>query len=673
MQEKEPPQGILFIWSWGDEEIEDLKLLKSQLKTIAEKGFSCITVSLNRTRYELNEPKVIRAISQSSQWAAVRKISFWIQADPRRSSRSLINETGEKTQSLLLMRHPDKYFNRNNLNIAKVKNNRFELRSYYPQFESFPLIQDRAVFFNPVRLEKAFLFQMKDRVILQDTIMDITASSRFCPNISKGYVDVFGEILIPKGETWWVLAFPMFDTNLYDYAGRESNDLNGKIVEDLFDAGTYLNGILWDKISYFGDFGRISVSPSIYNSFKAEYDYDLRDALYGLVLNVDNQSHIRTRHDYHALLQNLAFSAQKDFYQRAHSFFGELKVGTQHSFYWHNHHTNPCYCSNPWQGLDSVNIGTSLLEKIKNGSDRTKHLLTMMAITKSLGAFSQKKMTFASLPDRVSSFKEISFYQDLMALFSIRLIYHEPVGIEDDFRPTGETVPLSNRSVWKAIKKINERCRQIRKVTNFTIPEANVLLVYPIETINSLKCEDAETMLDSVNRLIGTLISHGIQLDIISASLLRKCRLSSDSLYINGRKYEAVIYPYPQVLDPKVLEILSLLDKVKFSLFLGGKHPEWTTQGKRIPHTFPLKFDPDDKNLGRLLVGKIPRLFHMPENALGSLIRQSDDLLFLLHPEKQGSSFKGKIQYKNISFEVPKTSKLTIFRKQKNKPVEKVL
>jgi hypothetical protein len=673
VQEKELPQGILFIWSWGDEEIEDLKLLKSQLNAIAEKGFSCITVSLNRTRYELNEPKVIRAISQSSQWAAVRKIPFWIQADPRRSSRSLINETGEKTQSLLLMRRPDKYFNRDNLNIAKVKSNRFELRSYYPQFESFPLIQDRAVSFNPVRLEKAFLFQMKDRVILKDTIMDITASSRFCPNISKGYVDVFGEILIPKGETWWVLAFPMFDTNLYDYAGRESNDLIGKIVEDLFDAGTYLNGILWDKISYFGDVGRISVSPSIYNSFKAEFDYDLRDVVYGLVLNVDDQSHIRTRHDYHALLQNLAFYAQKDLYHRAHSFFGELKVGTQHSFYWHNHHTNPCYCSDPWQGLDSVNIGLSGLEKIKNGRDRTKHLLTMMAITKSLGIFSQNKMAFASLPDSVSSFKEISFYQDLMALFSIRLMYHEPIGIEDDFRPTGEVVPLSNRSIWKEMKKINERCRQIREITNFIFPEANVLLVYPFETIASMDCENAEALFYSVHHLTGMLISHGIQLDVISASLLKECRLSSNFLHINGRKYEAMIYPYPQVLDPKILEILSLLDKVEFPLFLGGKHPEWTTQAKRIPHTFPLTFDPDDKNLGGLFKDEIPRLFHMPENALGTLIRQSDDLLFLLHPEKPGGPFKGKVQYKEFSFEVPRSSKLTIYRKQKNKPVERVL
>lgn len=673
MQEKETSMETLFMWSWGDEEIEDLKLLKSQLNAIGEKGFSGIAVSLNRTRYELNEPKVIRALSQSSLWASDRKMSFLIQADPRRSSRSLINETGEKTRTLLLMRNPDKYFNRKNINITKVKNNRFELRSHYPQFESFPFIQDRALSFNPVRLEKAFLFQMKDGLVMNDTVMDITASSRFCPNISKGYVDVFGEILIPKGETWWVLAFPMFDTNLYDYAGRESNDLIGKIAEDLFDAGTYIDGILWDKISYNGDIGRISVSPSIYNSFKAEFDYDLRDVLYGLVLNVDDQSHVRTRHDYRTLLQNLAFDAQKDFYHRAHSFFGELKVGTLHSFYWHNHHTNPCCYSDPWQGLDSVNIGLSRLEKIKNGLDRTKHLLSMMAITKSLGIFSQNKTAFSSLPDNVFSFKEITFIQDLMALFSIHLIYREPVTAGDDFRLPGKSVPLSSRPVWKEMKKINARSRQIRKITNFTFPEANVLFVYPVETITSLDCEEAEAMFHSVHQLIGTLISSGIQLDVISASLLKKCRLSSNSLYVNGRKYEAMIYPHPEVLSPKTLEILSLLDKIKFPLFLGGRHPKWTTRGKRIPHTFPIKFNPENKDLNDLLNDGIHRLFKIPENALGTLIKKSDELLFLLHPEKSGGSFKGEIQYKDFSFDVPRSSKLIIFRKRKSKPVEKIL
>jgi hypothetical protein len=308
------------------------------------------------------------------------------------------------------------------------------------------------------------------------------------------------------------------------------------------------------------------------------------------------------------------------------------------------------------------------------------------------------------LPDSVSSFKEIAFYQDFMFLFSIRLIYHEPVDAEDDFRLAGKSVPLSNRSVWKEMKKINERFSQIKEITNFTFPEANVLFVYPVETITSLDSEEGEALFDSVHRLIGTLVSRGIQLDVISSSLLKDCRLSSEYLYIHGRKYEAVVYPCPEVLDPKALEILSLLDKMKFPLFLGGKHPEWTTRGKRIPHTFPIQFDPGSKDLSGLLGGMdelprrkqkstketsddhpkspgmhlppasggIHRLFRMPDNALGTLIQKSDELLFLLHPEKPGGSFKGKIQYGEIAFEVPKSSNLTIFRKRKNKPVEKV-
>jgi hypothetical protein len=671
--EKGMPQGAMFIWSWGDQEIEDLKLLKSQLDRIYTNHFSGVVVTLGRTRYELIGPKVIRAISQSSQWAHNRNMSFWIQADPRRSSRTLINETNERTQTLLLMKNSGLYFNPKNLNIGRVKNNRFELRYHYSRFESFPPIQEHALYFNPIRLERSFLFQMQKDIIISDTVVDITASSRFYANISKGYVDVFGEILIPKDETWWVLAFPLFDTNLYDYAGHESNDRISKIVEDLFDTGTYLNGIVWDKISYNGDIGRISISSSIYNSFKAEYGYDLRDVLYRLVLDMDDRSHIRTRNDYHTLLHDLAFHAQKKFYQMAHSFFGDLYVGTEYTLDWHNHHIKPCCYTNPWKGLNETNIGLSQLQKTKQKQNHMQLMLSMLTVTKSLGVFSENQSTFASLSEKFASPDEEMYWLELMSLFSIQFIFDNQTDQKTNIDASNGSKTFLNKSNQKHIARLNNRYQQLREITQFIFPEADTLLIFPTETITSLNCEDAEDSYYTIHQLIGNLVMQGIQLDVVSASLLKECRLSSNRIHIRGRSYDAIIYPYPNILDPKSLEILSLLDKVGFPVFLGGSNPKWTTAGKRIPHVFPIKFDPKSKNLSALFEGGIRPLFQMPENAIGTMIQNTNEILFLLHPQKPGGSFKGEIQYGKIRFKVPKSSKLTIYRKRKNKPADKIL
>ena len=293
---KESPKGTFVIWKWGDPEIENSGLLRKQLLEISSRGFSGVLASLSRSRYEFIDPKVVRAMAQASQWAKKRNIAFWFQVDPRQASRTFISRTGERTENLIVARKSDNGLSQKNPNITKIKNKRFELRYEIPKVRSDRL-REVSLQFEPCGLERAFLFQMESGSILKDTIVDITEMSHFFSNIDQGYAEVFGEVQTPEDETWWSIAFPKFSTNLYDFAGRASNDLLLYFVEDVFDACTHLDGITWGEgeIGYIADMGRFPVSLSLYNSFIAEYGYDLRDVLYSLILPVDDRSHTRIR------------------------------------------------------------------------------------------------------------------------------------------------------------------------------------------------------------------------------------------------------------------------------------------------------------------------------------------------------------------------------------------
>ena len=321
MEHVKHPKGAFAIWKWRDQEIENPGILRKQLLEIHSRGFSGVLVSFGPARYEFLDRRVIRAVAQAGQWARKRHLAFWFQADPRQASRTFISRTGERTENLLVARSPKDGLSRNKPNLARVIDNRFELRYEIPRVHT-SRIREISVHFEPSELERTFIFQMEKGVILKDTVQDITPACQFYTNLAQGYAEVFGEIGIPEGGEWWSVAFPKFYTNLYDFAGRQSNDLLLPFIEDLFDACTQLDGITWSdgEVGYITNPGRFPVSLSLYNSFKVEYGYDLRNVLYGLILPLDDGSHTRIRCDYYNLLMSTVCGAQRDFYQMIHSF-----------------------------------------------------------------------------------------------------------------------------------------------------------------------------------------------------------------------------------------------------------------------------------------------------------------------------------------------------------------
>jgi hypothetical protein len=668
------PIGTVFLWAWKDREIDDPKRLKGQLLQISSCGFSTVLVDLHHTRYEFIDRKVIRTLAQASQWAKKRNIHFWIQIDPRQASRSLISNSGERTQNLIIAPHPQQNQGGKIVNVSPIQNNHFELRYDYPKTRQTEVLQEVSINFEPSGLERVFVFQAKDGVVIRDTLRDITSTCHFFANVKDGYVEVYGDVLVPEGESWWAVAFPRFDTNHFDYAGRDSNDYLHHFVEDLFDGCTHLDGFTWgkDTTGYVTDIGRLPVSPSLYNCFKAECGYDLRDVLYALVLDLDDGSHVKVRYDYYTLLMSIVFGAQKDFYRMIHSFFDGLGIGTHHTLRFDTQRSKNLVqgCIDPWRGLKTINATFFEMEKTLNGGSQYHSIFSSMVFTKSLGVFSENQHAYFQIQHTDVSPKTLTYWLDLANLFRVECVIHSPLYSKEAAKKSEKLILGPNR---KLFHEYNLKSQHIRALTGFNFPEANVALVFPMETIMTVTPQKGEMIMKRTNDLTANLVSAGIQLDVISPILLKKGHLSPNGLRVQNRVYESVIFPYPEVLDPAVLEVISLMLKFGLPILLGGSKPNFTTQGKRIPHVFPLAFDPEDQDLSALWEHGLTRMFQMPPNSIGTSIRRKRHTLFLLCPNKMGGSFSGKVVYKNIEFSVPKSNRLVIFRAMKKGEVEQIL
>ena len=677
MSQKKRPEGAFLLWKWGDREIDDPKNLREQLIKIHSKGFSGVLATLGASRYEFIDRKVVRAIAQASQWSKKRHIAFWFQADPRQASRTFITKTGERTQNLIVARRPEDGLSRKNINIVKIVNNRFDLRYEIPRVRYSNRFREVSLQFEPCELEKVFLFQMEDSTIINDSIRDITSAGRFFTNIAEGYTEVFGEVEIPPNEEWYCIAFPKFTTNLYDFAGRESNDMLLLFVEDLFDACTYLDGFTWGEgeVGYVVDTGRFPVSLSIYNTFLIEYQYDLREHLYGLILPVDDKSHIKIRNDYYQLLLNIVFDAQRDFYQMIHSFFEGLDVGIHHTWHFGSNQVNDLVRGSidPWQNMEQTNSTFIDMEKVKNAGIRIDSFISTLVITKSLGIYSETRRAFLNVLEINGEQKELLFWTDLMGLFSVQWLANFDVNgeLNEGKNTKGKNYPTDlNQDFYE---KLNRRIDKIKRITGFQFPTANIALIYPIETIMSIGSQKAEKIVLSVNKLISRLTMGGIQLDVISPTLLKKGKPSSEGVRIMSQTYDSILFPYPEVLNPRVLEVINIIQKYSIPVLFGGCAPQVTTSGKRIHREFPIAFNPDEKDLSSLLDRGVKPILSGPRNGLTSIIYTGEDQLLLLCPKIPGSTIEGDVLYRDISFYVPESSTLVIFKVKKNGSVEQVL
>ncbi|MFO7889661.1 MAG: hypothetical protein R6V04_04905 [bacterium] len=643
--------GGCFLWKWKDEEITNPRILRSHLDQLVKQGFSGIFTNIGNSRYDINNPRTLRLISQVSQWARKRNLDFLLQIDPRQNSRPLIYKTGERTKNILLTRKPHLPVERKNLNIIKIKDRTFHLKISYSDKIPTTLLQDKALSLEPHSLEKVFLFQLSKGTIVRNSIKDITHKICFSANIVNNWVEIFGIVNVPSDQNWYVAVFPKFNTNMYDFAGRESNDILLEYIEDIFDAFVNLDGIIWGKedFGYISGINRIPVSLSIYNSFTAEYGYDLRDFLLSLILKLNDNSHIQVRLDYYNLLMELIYDGIKEFHCMLNSFFHGVDISNYYSRHTQNHVNSSLLGGNvdPWKSLDRSTIVYSETTKTNKSKVKPEILLTTLIIAKSLSAHSKKKKVYHKIDLSVIPLKELSLWLDLMSLYSV------------DFLLDDEDI-ISKSYNKKNYSSYNKKINKIKKITGFNLPESDYAFIFPIETIMASDLSRDKKAINCIYQLIAEFILTGIQLDVISPVLLKNGKITDKGLEVGLRHYKGIIYPFPDILCPQVLNLLPSLEKSDVQVLLGG-NPRFTTDSKIIDRRFNNVFDPYNPKSSFFSENGIKPLLKLPDNCIGSVIRNNKKEYILLNPARYGKSLEGQVNYKNYSFTLSGEPSLVIY------------
>ena len=656
--------GAFFVWVWEDAEIEEPKRLRSQMVSFDRAGVSAVLAVLGDTRYELVDRKIVRAVAQASQWARKRNLLFWFQADPRKASRSLISRTGERTQNLFLLKSLDGGYRFDNLNLSPVRNGRFEIRCSYPHDRRIPEIHESSLVFEPSGLEKAFAFRMQDGIVLSETIRDVSDEARFYANFREQTVDVFGSVITPDEEGWRVMAFPRFDTNLTDYAGRESNDALIGLIEDLFDAGTSLSGVTWDRGGYCCESGRIPVSLSLYNSFTAEYGYDLRNKLIALALPMDDGSHVSVRRDYYSLLMDAEFSAYRDFQRAFHGFFGSVDSGIFHD--WGGGDAGLPPCQDPWRGLMPGTSGlTAFRADAADFAEPSARIFGSLSLARSLGVFSTTGNAFVRSRLPAAEDAMIGYWSDLTGLFSLRWMAESGSVPESGAREN-----LCDSKEWVPYRKMNERIRRVENLTGFRFPETDVLVLYPHETLITADPNEAQRMRNGLVRFIGRLALRNIQVDAISPSFLRAAALLPDGFRIGFRSYRTLICPYVETLQPDVSAFMMILENRGVKVLFGGSG---AAGGPPPAFLGDLQFDPESNDFSWLEQAGVHPLVQSPPGAIGSVIRHSGDTLLLLCPASMGGTFEGEAKSGEWTVKVPLSRELVIYKLKTDRSAERVL
>jgi hypothetical protein len=652
--------GAFLVWKWGDRQIEDPRLLKCDLEAFQSDGVSgVLAVPSADLRYDLTDRRVIRAAAQAGQWARKRSIQFWFQADPRSASQSLIARTGERTQNLFILKDFASPFRFDNLCMAPVRNGRFEIRCVYRGEPREPEAFGSLLGFEPDGVEKAFAFRLHNGRVLSETVRDVSSEIRMFTDVRSGAVELFGSVVCDDDEEWRVMAFPRFDTRMADPGGRENNDAVIELVESFFDAGACFDGVTLDRGGYCGDPGRLPVSLSLFNSFIAEYGYDLRNRLLGLVFPFDDWSHVPVRLQYRLLLTEAIHGGLCDLRAGLHGFFGNVGTGLFHG--WDVGGGTFQSVPDPWRILYPSATGFAALDAENGLRDPVDRLLGQMILTKGLGVFSSTRTALVRASLHADDPARIRYWTDLCALHSLRWI-------ADGFDPDA-----SGGTGRAAFSEANARIKAVEEWTGFRFPDAETLVLYPAQSLASAGPDEAAAVSDRLQRFVGRLAAAGVQMDAASSPLLLAGRLSPDGYRIGFRTYRAIVCPFPDVMEVEALERLQGLKRRNFPVIFAGSVPQVTTAGRPIPFAGEMGMDPERVDAGILQKLGLKPPLRVPEGSMGSIIRHAGEVLLLVCATAPGRTFGGTAVWEGREIPVPRGDGLSVFRVTPGREVEKVL
>jgi hypothetical protein len=188
------------------------------------------------------------------------------------------------------------------------------------------------------------------------------------------------------------------------------------------------------------------------------------------------------------------------------------------------------------------------------------------------------------------------------------------------------------------------------------LPEANLLVVFPVETLYALAGPPADAAAADVFRLILALLDNHYHVEVVSAALCADGRFDKGAYVSGKRRYDALILPFPQVLHP---DIVPVLRQRKKNVLLFHGTPQRLNNGRKFS-AGPVESRSDIHGVLLWLEG-LPHLRPV-EAPAGSWVTSTPvraGTVVCLAPSRYGQTYGGRLSMHDVSIDIPRTSGLT--------------
>ena len=434
-----------------------------------------------------------------------------------------------------------------------------------------------------------------------------------------------------------------------------------------------LDGITWDEPGYYSVFGGYP-----YSYASQEY-FDLRgitlaDELWKLVLPATDHSEIALRNEYFRFLQTTVVNRHAQTMLNARRKWQRNLASGIH-YTWHFESADMADMNHGsmdiWRSLEAVDAGFTDLGGINQLRDPNSpwyaNLAAMNIATQSLARFSERQTGYINL--WTISHDDGTGYQNqimnhcvnLMRLYSIGWLPHAygPVGLlgdEGSFLGTDYLPGYPDHSTWQDFPKWNHRLQATARLTNGTLSETNVLVIFPVETIYAIGGPAANKLAQDAFELILWLTDQHFAIDWLSPTMLESIIFDDGKFRLLRVDYDAIIFPHPKVIPAELSPVLQAgLSKIAF----GYGVPEFDTLARTLDFSGTKYFSNFSELSKWLQAQKIAKPVDAPKNSWVSTIELPEKSIVSLCPARVGQTYQGRVEFHGQQVTVPASSELT--------------
>jgi hypothetical protein len=234
---------------------------------------------------------------------------------------------------------------------------------------------------------------------------------------------------------------------------------------------------------------------------------------------------------------------------------------------------------------------------------------------------------------------------NIMALFGQRWLAHAygPVGTigeENTFLGSPPLPGYPHHSTWKGFPEWNERLREHFVAVNGRLPWANLLVVYPVETLYALANHRADAVATEIFKLLLALQDHHYHVDVVSQSIFKNGTWKDEQFILDQNVYDAVIFPHAEILAKATANIQQ--NGAAQTLYAFGA-PRRLVNGQTVALPIDHRARNSDEVLSWLEAQPKLRPIKAPEHAWISLTRLREQTIITLTPSRHGYHYEGEV------------------------------